>query len=88
MSVYFGGLCASLLTTLFFVFCIAALGYLLGGIQIKGISLGTAGVLMVALAFGILADQVGSFEVGGKTIVLFNEETVKPMYSFLMAYSV
>ena len=83
MSVYFGGLCASLLTTLFFVFCIAALGYLLGGIQIKGISLGTAGVLMVALAFGILADQVGSFEVGGKTIVLFNEETVKPMYSFL-----
>ena len=83
MVAYLGGLCGSLLTTLFFVFCIATLGYLLGGIQIKGISLGTAGVLLVALAFGVLADQVGSFEVGGKTIHLFNEETIKPMYSFL-----
>ena len=33
---------------LFSVFVIAALGYLLGRITIKGISLGTAGVFVVA----------------------------------------
>lgn len=83
MAAYLGGVCSSLLTTLFFVFLIAALGYLIGGIEIKGISLGTAGVLLVALIYGIVANMVGSFEVGGKTIVLFDEETVKPMYSMI-----
>ena len=34
------------------IFLIAALGYLLGSIKIKGISLGTAGILIVALVFG------------------------------------
>ena len=34
------------------VFCIAALGYLLGSISIKGLSLGTSGILLVALVFG------------------------------------
>lgn len=34
------------------MFLIAALGYLLGRIRIKGISLGTSGVLIVALVFG------------------------------------
>lgn len=34
------------------VFCIAALGYLLGSISIKGLSLGTSGILIVALVFG------------------------------------
>lgn len=34
------------------LFLIAALGYLIGGIKIKGIELGTAGVLLVALVFG------------------------------------
>ena len=36
----------------FSVFLIAALGYLLGRITIKGVSLGTAGVFIVALLFG------------------------------------
>lgn len=36
------------------IFLIAALGYLLGSIKIKGISLGTAGILIVALVFGHL----------------------------------
>ena len=78
MAAYLSGVAASFLTTLFFVFIIAALGYLLGGIEIKGISLGTAGVLLVALAFGILANKVGSFELGGKTITLFSD-SVKSM---------
>lgn len=34
------------------VFSIAVLGYLLGSVQIKGLSLGTSGVLLVALVFG------------------------------------
>ena len=40
------------MTALLAVFLIAALGYLIGGIKIKGIELGTAGVLLVALVFG------------------------------------
>lgn len=81
METYIGGVLSSLLSTLFFVFLISCLGYMVGGIKIKGISLGTAGVLLVALAFGIFASKVGSFEVGGKTIALFNAETIKPIYS-------
>lgn len=38
--------------TLLAVFVIAALGYFIGGIRIKGVELGTAGVLLVALVFG------------------------------------
>ena len=34
------------------VFCIAALGYLLGSVSIKGLNLGTSGILIVALVFG------------------------------------
>jgi len=81
--VYLSSVAASFLTLLFFVFVIAAVGYLIGGIEIKGISLGTAGVLLTALIFGVIANQVGSFDLGGKTIVLFDTETVKPMYSFI-----
>lgn len=40
------------MSTLLAVFLIAALGYFVGGIKIKGIELGTAGVLLVALVFG------------------------------------
>ena len=36
------------------VFAILALGYLLGGINIKGVSLGTAGVFLVAILLGWL----------------------------------
>ncbi len=36
------------------MFIILALGYLLGGVNIKGVSLGTAGVFLVAILFGWL----------------------------------
>ncbi|MGN0666826.1 MAG: permease [Huintestinicola sp.] len=39
---------------MFVVFIVTALGYLLGRISIKGVSLGTAGVFIVALLFGAL----------------------------------
>jgi putative transport protein len=83
MIAYLSSFLASFLTMLFFVFLIAAVGYLVGGIEIKGISLGTAGVLLMALVFGIIANRVGSFDVGGKTIVLFDNDTIKPMYSMV-----
>lgn len=80
---YIGGVLGSLMTTLFFVFLIAAVGYLIGGIEIKGISLGTAGVLLTALVFGIIANYVGSFTIGGHEIVLYNTETVKPLFGLI-----
>ena len=42
----------SVLFLVFSVFTIAALGYLLGRVTIKGVNLGTAGVFIVALIFG------------------------------------
>ena len=36
------------------IFIITALGYLLGRVTIKGVSLGTAGVFLVAILFGVL----------------------------------
>lgn len=63
--VLFGGILSIKAVTflIFTVFVIAALGYLLGRITIKGVSLGTAGVFIVALLFGAffynpLADQL------------------------------
>ena len=37
--------------TLMMVFLIAVIGYLVGSIKIKGLELGTAGILLVALVF-------------------------------------
>ncbi|MBQ8341000.1 MAG: YidE/YbjL duplication [Clostridia bacterium] len=69
---YLGGVTGSLLSTIFIAFLIATLGYLVGAIEIKGISLGTAGVLLMALAFGVLANFVPSFSIGAKEIFLYN----------------
>ena len=44
--------------TLLTIFLIAALGYALGGIRIKGVELGTAGVLLVALVFGHFGAEI------------------------------
>lgn len=46
-------------TSVFVVFAIMALGYLLGRITIKGIEIGTAGVLLVALVFGHFSSRCG-----------------------------
>ncbi|MBQ9113657.1 MAG: YidE/YbjL duplication [Clostridia bacterium] len=75
---YLGITVSGLLTTLFIIFVIVALGFLIGGIKIKGISLGTAGVLLVAILAGVLFSYVDSFKIGEKTIVLWSKtaETV------------
>ena len=41
------------------IFIVTALGYLLGGISVKGVSLGTAGVFLVAILFGYLSTLSG-----------------------------
>ncbi len=45
------------------IFVIAALGYLLGSISIKGVSLGTAGVFLVAILFGYLFTLPGLADI-------------------------
>lgn len=69
---YLAGVCSSALGFIFIVFAIGALGYLVGAIKIKGIELGTAGVLLVALLFGIFVNFVPNFKIGSKTIYLWN----------------
>ena len=74
---YLGSLTGSIFSMVFIVFAIGAVGYFLGAISIKGISLGTAGVLLAALLYGILANFVPSFFVGSKEIVLFSDALKK-----------
>ena len=52
----FGGILAVKTVTFltFSVFAIAAIGYAVGKITIKGINLGTAGVFIIALVYGCL----------------------------------
>lgn len=61
----------SLLTPLFIVFVVCSLGYLVGAIKIKGISLGSAGVLLVAILVGVLFSYVPDIRLGEKTIELW-----------------
>ncbi len=71
--VLFGGI-LSIKTVSFLVFCvflIAGLGYLLGRITINGVSLGTAGVFIVALLFGAFLYQplANQLKVGNASYV-------------------
>ncbi len=71
---YLGNLTGSIFSMIFIIFLIGTAGYFLGAIQLKGISLGTAGVLLAALLYGILTSFVPSFSIGGKEIVLFDAD--------------
>ena len=55
---------------LMIIFLVGALGYLVGSVSIKGISLGTAGVLLVALVFGHFGFTINS-SVRNIGLVLF-----------------
>ena len=68
---YFYEVLSSLLVPLFVALVVIVLGFLLGGINVKGISLGTAGVLLVAILVGVLFSFVDTIEIGGKTIYLW-----------------
>ena len=69
---YLGGVLDSMFSLIFIAFAIGAVGYLVGGISIKGVSLGSAGVLLVALLYGILVNYVPSFTLGGAEISLYD----------------
>ena len=45
------------------IFIITALGYMLGRVTIKGVSLGTAGVFLVAILFGFLCSLEGILDI-------------------------
>ena len=77
---YLGEVCDKALSVVFVVFAICALGYLLGRIEIKGISLGSAGVLLVALAYGVLCSFVPAFRIGEVTVDLWSA-ALKSSYS-------
>ncbi|MGB4634144.1 MAG: permease, partial [Bacillota bacterium] len=49
-----------MLGTLEALFLLAMVGYVLGSIKIKGVHLGTSGVLLAALYFGHLGYQIPS----------------------------
>lgn len=72
MTAYFAGVVSSLLSFIFIVFAIGAIGYLVGGIKVKGIELGTAGVLLVALIWGVVINFLPAFNIGEKTITLWS----------------
>lgn len=82
MVEYTGEFLNAVLSVVFVSFTIATLGYLVGGIKIKGISLGTAGVLLVALIYGVVLSYFPSFKIGDKVINLYNA-TIKSNYSFI-----
>lgn len=69
MVSYLGELLSSTLSFIFVIFAIGSLGYLLGAIKIKGIELGTAGVLLVALLWGVFINFVPSFRIGSYELV-------------------
>lgn len=72
MIEYLSGVVTSIFSTVFIAFAIGAIGYLIGGIKIKGIELGTAGVLLVALIYGVVASYIPDFQIGDKVIVLYD----------------
>ena len=79
---YLGGLVGSIFSIVFVIFLIGTLGYFLGAISVKGVSLGTAGVLLAALLYGIFTSYVPSFTIGDKEIVLF-DAAVKSRFSMV-----
>ena len=79
MSLLGGLLSVKAVTFLSFsVFLIAAVGYALGKITIKGVNLGTAGVFIVALLFGCFFNDALSAQLIAKgTDVSFSGEALK-----------
>ena len=69
---YLASVLGSLFSPLFILFVILFVGYLLGAINVKGISLGSAGVLLVAILVGVLFSYVSGFEIAGKEISLWS----------------
>ena len=74
---YLGTTVGSMMGTIFYVALIATVGYLVGRIKIKGISLGTAGVLLIALLFGIFASYYPYITIGETHIPIFIKSQIE-----------
>lgn len=68
---YLSSVLGALLSPLFILFIILVVGYAIGAIHVKGVSLGSAGVLLVGIIVGVIFSYVDSFQVGGATITLW-----------------
>ena len=90
--ILFGGILSikAISFLVFSVFIIAGLGYLLGRITINGISLGTAGVFIVALLYGafLYSPLQAQLLVGGKTYVTSALKIVENLGLILFVTSV
>lgn len=82
MITYLSAVCSSALSIIFIVFLIGAIGYLVGAISVKGISLGTAGVLLIALCYGVLIHYFPNFNIGERQIVLWSDK-IKANFSIV-----
>jgi len=65
---YLGGVFGALVSALFMIFVILSLGYALGAIKIKGVSLGSAGVLLVAIVVGVCFFLCGEKDPAGNLL--------------------
>lgn len=65
---YFGGVLGALLSALFIIFVVLSLGYAIGAIKIKGVSLGSAGVLLVAIIVGVVFYLCGQKDADGNLL--------------------
>lgn len=79
---YISNVLSSFLSIICITFSIISFGYLIGNIKIKGISLGSAGVLVVALIFGIYINTHPEITIANNTITLFSND-IKAKYNLL-----
>ena len=68
--VYLGSVFGAMLSALFVIFVVLSLGYALGAIKVKGVSLGSAGVLLVAIIVGVIYYLCGEKDADGKLLGL------------------
>ncbi|MBE7067764.1 MAG: YidE/YbjL duplication [Clostridiales bacterium] len=67
---------SSLIVPIFVLFIVMAVGYAIGAINIKGVSLGSAGVLLAAILVGVLFSFIPTIKIGDG-IVLWSKDTEK-----------
>lgn len=76
MTAYFNEVLSSLLVPIFVLFFVMSIGYAVGSVKVKGISLGSAGVLLTAILVGVLFSFVPSLTIG-EEIVLWDSSVEK-----------
>ena len=73
---YLYSIFGSLLVPLFVLFLVMSVGYAIGAVKVKGVSLGSAGVLLAAILVGVLFSFVPTISIG-EGIVLWDASLEK-----------